>query len=84
MLDTIAGDPLFFAKLNANKENPAKKLYERVAKELEHMGIEEPLKISYLLNGLTLGYLEFWLAGAGELDAEDAYKKVLHIIKDRS
>lgn len=59
--DTLAGDPLFFVKLSANKENPAKMVYELLAKELEKLGLSNPRKLSYLLNYYTYGYIEYWL-----------------------
>ncbi|NPA81635.1 MAG: TetR/AcrR family transcriptional regulator [Epsilonproteobacteria bacterium] len=65
--DTVAGDPLFFAKLNANKGNPAALIYELIAKEFEKISKEVDLKIkdyekiSYLLNSFTYGYIEYWL-----------------------
>jgi len=65
--DTIAADPLFFAKLSANKQNPAFKIYRLVAQEFKRLGTPHPLKASYLLNALTYGYVELWLLYGGDL-----------------
>jgi len=65
--DTVAGDPLFFTKLNANKGNPAQKVYKIVAEEFEKLNKKTPLKtedfekIAFLFNSFTYGYIEFWL-----------------------
>jgi AcrR family transcriptional regulator len=83
LLDTIAADPLFFAKLNVTKNNPAQKIYLAVAEVLEEMGVKDPLKLSYALNGLTLGFLEYWLANNGELDKDYVYDMFIKSIKDR-
>jgi len=84
LIDTVAADPLFFAKLNTTKQNPAKKVYELLAKELEKAGIAKPLKMAYLLNGLTLGYLELWLStkDEGALDADEACGLFIKLIKE--
>ncbi len=65
--DTVAGDPLFFAKLNANKGNPAQKVYDMLSFEFENIDKRDYLKIkdynklSYLFNSFTYGYIEYWL-----------------------
>jgi len=77
LTDTIAADPLFFIKLSATKENPAKKIYDLIAKELESIGVKDPIKASYLLNGITYGYIEHWIVYGGKLidRAEEIYDR---------
>ncbi len=62
--DTVAGDPLFFAKLNVNKGNPALKIYEILAKEFERMEnlkTDDYIKLACLFHSFTFGYIEYWL-----------------------
>jgi len=84
LIDTVAADPLFLAKLNTAKQNPAKKVYELLARELKKAKIAKPLKMAYLINGLTLGYVELWLTTGDErvLDVDEACGFILKMIKD--
>ncbi len=64
LIDTIAGDPLFFAKLNIKKENPAKKVYSLLENEFENMEnikIKDGKKIAVLFKSFVYGYIEYWL-----------------------
>jgi len=78
--DTLAADPLFFAKFNVSKQNPAKKVYALLAEQLELLGAEDGLRLAYMLGGMTMGCIEMWLAGDGELDADYAYKHFIKIL----
>ncbi len=69
--DTVAGDPLFFAKLNANKGNPALKIYEILAKEfekMENLKTDDYIKLACLFHSFTFGYIEYWLNYDQHLD----------------
>ncbi len=73
--DTVAGDPLFFAKLNANKGNPAVAIYEVLAKEfakIEGLKTKDHLKLAILFHSFTFGYIEHWLIGG---DIHEDYAK---------
>lgn len=76
LTDTLAGDPLFFAKLAANKENPARIVIERISKELGRMGLRDPLKKAYILTYIAYGYIEYWLVSGEDLEkfAEETYE----------
>jgi len=78
--DTIATDPFFFAKLGISKQNPARKVYVLLAQQLELLGTHDGLRLAYMLSGMTRGCIEMWLAGDGELDADNAYKRFLKMI----
>ena len=78
--DTIATDPLFFAKFNVTRENPARKVYTLLAEQLEAYGAQDGLRLAYMLSGMTRGCVEMWLAGDGELDAKRAYESFVKMI----
>jgi len=63
LTDTIAGDPLFFAKLNLTHQNPAQKIYNLLEKEFAKLPlkINEPQKIAILFKSFIYGYIEYWL-----------------------
>ncbi len=77
--DTVAGDPLFFTKLNANLGNPALKVYELLSAQFEkipNLKTKNYLKTAYLFNAFTYGYIEYWLIYNENLSAsiDEAYK----------
>ena len=64
LLDTIAGDPLFFAKLSVKKGNPAKKIYQLLETEfakIPNKQIEDNTKLAILFKSFLYGYIEYWL-----------------------
>lgn len=73
LLDPIAGDPLFFTKINLGRDNPSHILYDYGAELLteyaqqEGFPLEEPLRTAYMLGGLLLGSMEHWLKYHGDL-----------------
>lgn len=88
--DPVLGDPLFFVKLNAPQHNPAKPILELLAQWFEELSQREtfkendPVKLAYLFNAATSGYVEFWLNGGALPD--DAKVVVEHFfdgIKDQ-
>ena len=80
--DTIAGDPLFFAKLSANRPVNLQKLYDTIAHEFEKIDALTPLRvrdtrrIAYIFNAITYGYVEYWLVHGGDLRpfVDEAYE----------
>ncbi|MRI57898.1 MAG: hypothetical protein C6H99_00145 [Epsilonproteobacteria bacterium] len=80
--DTIAGDPLFFAKLSANRPVNLQKLYDTIAEEFEKIDALTPLRvrdtrrIAYIFNAITYGYVEYWLVHGGDLRSfvDEAYE----------
>ena len=63
LTDTIAGDPLFFAKLNLTHQNPAQKIYNLLEKEFAKLPlkIDSPQKAAILFKSFIYGYIEYWL-----------------------
>ena len=63
LTDTIAGDPLFFAKLNLTHQNPAQKIYNLLEKEFAKLSlrVNEPQKVAILFKSFIYGYIEYWL-----------------------
>jgi len=65
--DPVIGDPLFFFKMNTQKSDPAKPIFEFLAKLFEKLDETEPLKeknymkLAYLFNAFTMGYIEYWI-----------------------
>ena len=79
--DPVVGDPLFFVKMNAQRIDPARPIFEYLAKLFETLGrthpLKEsnPLKIAYLFNAFTSGYIEYWIHYEERL--EDSAKQVV-------
>ena len=73
ILDPIAGDPLFFTKINLQYQHPAQILYNYGAELLEEytkskdLPLTDPLEAIYLFSGLMLGRMEHWLKFGGDL-----------------
>jgi len=68
--DPILGDPLFFVKLNASQHNPAKPIFDMLAGWFELIlegdksyTEQDAMKLAYLFNASTSGYVEYWLNG---------------------
>jgi len=65
--DPVIGDPLFFFKMNTQKSDPAKPIFEFLAELFERLDKIEPLKeknymkLAYLFNAFTIGYIEYWI-----------------------
>ncbi len=74
--DPILGDPLFFVKMNAQKVNPSKPIFEFLANEFEKLSLKQSSKesdfnkVAYLFNSYTMGYIEHWLNFGGELKSD--------------
>ncbi|NPA29508.1 MAG: TetR/AcrR family transcriptional regulator [Epsilonproteobacteria bacterium] len=70
--DPAAGDPLFFLKLNTRQNEAARPVYEFLADRFRAVAAEMPLvesdmlKMAYLFNAYTTGYVEHWLQNADE------------------
>ena len=83
--DPVLGDPLFFAKMNTHKENPAEPIYRFLAEQFEALNLHLPLvsdnhmKTAYLFNAYTMGHIEYWLNFGGELEerAEEVFEHFL-------
>jgi AcrR family transcriptional regulator len=71
--DPVVGDPLFFLKMNTRQRDPARPVFEYLAEIFETLGRTVPLreadrmKIAYLFNSFTTGYIEYWLHFDGDL-----------------
>ncbi|WP_457605549.1 TetR/AcrR family transcriptional regulator [Nitratifractor sp.] len=84
--DPVLGDPLFFVKMNTRRENPAEPIYTLLAEQFRELSRELPLrcddhlKIAYLFNSHTMGYIEYWLNFGGDLEsrADEAYESFIH------
>ncbi|SFP18347.1 TetR/AcrR family transcriptional regulator [Hydrogenimonas thermophila] len=65
--DPVIGDPLFFFKMNTQKNDPVKPIFEFLAELFERLDKIEPLKeknymkLAYLFNAFTMGYIEYWI-----------------------
>jgi AcrR family transcriptional regulator len=65
--DPVMGDPLFFFKMNTHHNEPARPIFEFLAAlferlaEREPLREEDPLKVAYLFNAFTTGYVEYWI-----------------------
>jgi len=65
--DPVIGDPLFFFKMITQKSDPAKPIFESLAELFERLDQLEPLKeknymkLAYLFNAFTMGYIEYWI-----------------------
>lgn len=76
--DPVVGDPLFFLKMNSRQEDPARPIFEYLASLFDALAARTPLKepdtlkIAYLFNAYTTGYIEYWLHGDGELQESEA------------
>ncbi|WP_458700714.1 TetR/AcrR family transcriptional regulator [Sulfurospirillum sp. 1307] len=74
--DPVIADPLFFFKMNTKQNNPAKPIFEYLANLFELFDKKEPLKeknymkLAYLFNAYTMGYIEYWVNF--DEDLEDA------------
>jgi len=72
--DPIIGDPLFFTKMNTQKNDPAKPIFEFLAQLFESLDRIEPLKeknymkLAYLFNAFTMGYVEYWIHYSDKLE----------------
>jgi len=71
--DPVVGDPLFFLKMSGRQRDPAQPIFEYLAELFRSLGMqtplkeENPMKVAYLFNAFTTGYIEYWLHFDGEL-----------------
>ena len=87
--DPVVGDPLFFLKMNTHKSDPARPIFEYLGRLFERLDLSEPLrernflKLAYLFNAFTTGYVEYWIHHDGALDesAEDVLEEFLEGMK---
>lgn len=79
--DPMAGDPLFFLKMDTRIADAAAPIYDFLAEQFEKLAETTPLKekdnlkIAYLFNAFTTGYVEYWISRGGEL--EESPEKVV-------
>ena len=79
--DPVVGDPLFFLKMSSRQRDPAQPIFDHLAGLFDALGAEiplrerDPMKLAYLFNAFTTGYIEFWLRFDGELNEPE--EKVL-------
>jgi AcrR family transcriptional regulator len=65
--DPVVGDPLFFFKMNTHRSEPARPIFEYLAglfaklHEKEPLREDDTLKVAYLFNAFTTGYVEYWI-----------------------
>ncbi|WP_353662655.1 TetR/AcrR family transcriptional regulator [Hydrogenimonas sp. SS33] len=87
--DPVIGDPLFFVKMNTRQINPAAPIFDFLARQFEKLAAKKRLKTAnymktgYLLNGATMGYIEYWLNFGGELEekAEEVFERFMNGIE---
>ncbi|BDY11807.1 hypothetical protein HCR_01190 [Hydrogenimonas cancrithermarum] len=76
--DPVVGDPLFFVKMNTQKNDPAKPIFGFLADLFQRLDSVEPLKeknymkLAYLFNAFTMGYVEYWIHYGEKLDENAA------------
>jgi AcrR family transcriptional regulator len=76
--DPVVGDPLFFLKMSSRQKDPAQPIFDYLAGLFEALAqttpLKEsnPLKVAYLFNAFTTGYIEYWLRFEKELKASEA------------
>ena len=83
--DPVLGDPFFFLKLHARKENAAESILQFLAEQFARLEKEVPiksdnhLKTAYLFNSYTMGYIEYWINYGGKLEekAEEVFESFL-------
>ena len=79
--DPVVGDPLFFLKMSSRQTDPARPIFEYLAGLFEILDREGPLrerdtmKVAYLFNSFTTGYIEYWLHFDGAL--QESEEKIL-------
>ncbi len=79
--DPMAGDPLFFLKMDTRIGDAAAPIFDFLAEQFEKLAETTPLKekdnlkIAYLFNAFTTGYVEYWISRGGEL--EESPEKVV-------
>jgi len=79
--DPVVGDPLFFLKMNTHKSDPARPIFEYLAElfgklaKIRPLREENMLKVAYLFNAFTTGYIEYWIHYGDRLD--DSADRVL-------
>ena len=73
--DPIVGDPLFFLKMNIHHHRPAGPIFDYLARLFDQLGEKvrlaenDSLKLAYLFNAYTTGYIEYWFHTGKGLDA---------------
>ena len=76
--DPVVGDPLFFVKMNTQKNDPAKPIFRFLADLFQRLDSVESLKeknymkLAYLFNAFTMGYVEYWIHYGEKLDENAA------------
>ena len=71
--DPLAGDPLFFLKMDTRVGDAAAPIFDFLTMQFEKLAETTPLKemdnlkIAYLFNAFTTGYVEYWIRRGGEL-----------------
>ena len=76
--DPVVGDPLFFLKMSAQRGDPAKPIFEYLARLFEKLHAVYPLRdsnflrLAHLFNAFTTGHVEYWLHYGGRLEVPPA------------
>ena len=76
--DPVVGDPLFFLKMNAHRSDPARPIFEFLARLFARLRRQTPLKESddlktaYIFNAYTTGYVEYWFHYPDGFDDSEA------------
>jgi len=87
--DPVMGDPLFFTKMKNEKNNLTAPIFEWLSAVFqdyflqERLVLDDPMITAYLFDGLTMGYVEYWLTHDGGLEekAEEVLKRFIHGVK---
>ncbi len=87
LTDPVAGDPLFFSKLNTKNRKIVQPIFEFLSIELEKLareyGLEDDLnflQVAYIFNSFTMGYVEYWLNSDDDklnVDVEDILERFI-------
>ena len=76
--DPAAEDPLFFLKMHSRQRAEAEAILTDLARRFEALNRirplkeEEFLKLAYLFNAFSTGYVEYWLLRGGSLEVPPA------------
>ncbi len=88
LTDSVAGDPLFFSKLNTKNKKIVQPIFEFLSMELEKLareyGLEDDLnflQVAHVFNSFTIGYVEYWLSSDDDnklnVDVEDMLERFI-------
>ncbi|BCD61001.1 MULTISPECIES: TetR/AcrR family transcriptional regulator [unclassified Nitratiruptor] len=81
--DPLMGDPLFFLKMGKKQYMLIEPIHKLLASWFERLHTKHPLKeknflkIAYLFNSYTNGYVEYWIVQGDELDPKQVVELFL-------